>query len=119
MRREFIQYPGFAALVKSGDMSDKTLRAIEHDIMAGKGVVMQGTGGLKKLRGKRERSGKRGGWRVIFADYPKLGITIFVEAFNKPLKETLTNEEKKYLAGLKREMDMEVKRYVKKTKIQE
>ena len=45
------------------------------------GVLMEGTGGIRKLRWKREGTGKRGGVRVIYyyhnTQYPVFLLTVF------------------------------------------
>jgi hypothetical protein len=67
--------------------------------------VMQGTGGLRKLRhAPRGRSGgKRGGVRVCYAHYPAHDHIFFIAAFSKNEKGNLTPAEKKAIrAGLRR-----------------
>lgn len=45
------------------------------------GVILEGTGGIRKLRWKREGMGKRGGVRVIYyyhnEEYPVFLLTLF------------------------------------------
>jgi hypothetical protein len=64
------------------------------------GVVMEGTGGIRKFRWKREGTGKSGGARVIYyyynENYPLFVITVFI----KGKKSNLTKEERNDLSKL-------------------
>ena len=64
------------------------------------GVIMQGTGGIRKLRWAREGRGKRGGVRVIYyyhdAHLPLYLLTIF----GKGEKDNLTKAEQHALQRL-------------------
>ena len=68
------------------------------------GVLLQGTGGIRKLRWKREGSGKSGGVRVIyyFNDdrYPLFLLTLF----GKSEKANITKAERNTLAKLAEEL---------------
>jgi hypothetical protein len=64
------------------------------------GVIVKGTGGLRKLRILLQGRGKRGGGRVIYwfhsVDYP----AVLLLAFAKNEGEDVTSEERKRLIGL-------------------
>ena len=64
------------------------------------GVIMEGTGGIRKLRWKREGSGKSGGVRVIYYyhndQYPLFLLTVF----GKSEKANLSKAERNELAKL-------------------
>lgn len=64
------------------------------------GVILQGTGGIRKLRWKREGIGKSGGVRVIYYfhndKYPLFLLTVF----GKSEKENLSQAERNELAKL-------------------
>lgn len=66
------------------------------------GVLMEGTGGIRKIRWQREGLGKSGGGRVVYYyhsdDYPLFLIT----AFKKGSKANLTKEERNELVKLTR-----------------
>lgn len=61
---------------------------------------MEGTGGIRKFRWKREGTGKSGGARVIYyyynENYPLFVITVFI----KGKKSNLTKEERNDLSKL-------------------
>jgi hypothetical protein len=69
MRAVFIELPAFERL-RGQYLDDESFRALQNVLMENPvaGDVIQGTGGLRKLRwtDKRRGKGKRGGLRVIF-----------------------------------------------------
>ncbi|MHC1759419.1 MAG: type II toxin-antitoxin system RelE/ParE family toxin [Negativicutes bacterium] len=73
------------------------------------GDLIQGTGGLRKLRWKRPCIGKRGGVRIIYYYYDQQAPVYLITAFAKNEKENLTNEDKKYLAALTAQLKIEIK----------
>jgi hypothetical protein len=58
------------------------------------GVLIQGGGGLRKLRWKRSNSGKRGGARVIYFYRTEGHIILLLGAYAKSDKADLTEDEK-------------------------
>lgn len=64
------------------------------------GVIMQGTGGIRKLRWKREGSGKSGGVRVIYYFYNDRYPLFLLTIFSKTEKDNLTQAERNELAKL-------------------
>ena len=107
--RTFIEHSSFKGLIESGEMTDAELKGIQNDIMDGLGDTMPRTGGLKKLRGKEKHGGKRGGWRVIFADYAGRQITILIAAYRKVKQENLTPAQEKTMRSLKACLDKQIK----------
>ena len=105
MKREFIDWPQFEKLVKDGSITDLELKQIQNDIMAGGGATIRDTGGVKKIRSAARDGGKRGEWRVIFADYPRFAVTVLIVACKKVDREDLTPNEKKTIRALKKELD--------------
>jgi hypothetical protein len=64
------------------------------------GIVMQGTGGFRKLRLAREGGGKSGGYRVIYY-YHSVNLPVFLfTAYAKNVKDTLTSAEQNALKQL-------------------
>ena len=68
------------------------------------GVLLEGTGGIRKLRWKREGTGKSGGVRVIYyfhnEQYPLFLLTLF----GKSEKENISKAERNMLAKLAEEL---------------
>jgi len=60
------------------------------------GVIIQGTGGIRKLRWKREGSGKSGGVRIIYyyqnENYPVFLLTVFGKSEKANLSKAQRNE---------------------------
>ena len=66
------------------------------------GVLMQGTGGVRKLRWARSGSGKSGGIRVIYFFHNENMPLFLLTAFAKNEKENLSKAERNELAVLTR-----------------
>lgn len=64
------------------------------------GVVMQGTGGVRKLRWARKGKGKSGGVRVIYFFYDEDMPLFMLTVFGKGEKENLSKAEQNELAKL-------------------
>ena len=108
MRRKFIELPSFTRMVSSGEISERMLRAIQNDIMQTEADTIAGTGGLKKIRSGGSGRGKRGGVRVVFADYPRQGSAVLITAYFKNVRENLTPQQCRALADLKARLDRQV-----------
>ena len=87
--------------------ASKLLREIEREqliqylaVNPQAGVLLEGTGGIRKLRWKREGSGKSGGVRVIYyyhdGRYPLFLLTLF----GKSEKSNISKAERNVLAKL-------------------
>jgi hypothetical protein len=81
MDREFIEMPLFSQQIRSRKTSDVQLREIEKAVCRGAGAIIPGTGGYYKLRLATKTGGKRGGWRVIYLDYPDRCVSVLVDAY--------------------------------------
>ena len=68
------------------------------------GLVIQGTGGLRKLRVRRAGSGKRGGARVIYYYHNERTPIMVLLIYAKANQDDLTNAEKRRLRKLVDEM---------------
>ena len=66
------------------------------------GVIMQGTGGIRKLRWRREGMGKSGGVRVIYYFHDEYIPLYLLTVFGKNEKDNLTKSERNELAKLVR-----------------
>lgn len=65
-------------------------------------VLMQGTGGLRKIRWKREVTGKSSGVRVIYYFYNEQYPLFLLTIFGKSEKANLSQAERNELAKLTR-----------------
>ena len=64
------------------------------------GVVIPGTGGLRKLRFARPGEGKSGSLRVCYTLIPGRGIVLLMAAYGKTTKTNLTAAEKRFFKHL-------------------
>jgi len=64
------------------------------------GVIMRGTGGIRKLRWAREGGGKSGGIRVVYYFHNEQIPLYLLTVFGKGEKSNLSPSERKELAGL-------------------
>ena len=109
MKATFVELPPFARL-RADYMDDEAYRALQNELMQNPeaGDVIEGTGGLRKLRqpDPRRGKGKRGGLRVIY--YWWLGGDQFwlFTVYDKDQADDLTPEQRKVLKQLlKRELE--------------
>ncbi len=58
------------------------------------GSLIQGTGGLRKIRLKSSSKGKRGGFRVCYFDFPEKEQLFFIIIYGKNEQENLSKEDK-------------------------
>jgi len=64
------------------------------------GVLIQGTGGIRKLRWARSGSGKSGGVRVIYFHHSEVMPLYLLAIFGKNEMANISAQEKKILANL-------------------
>ena len=64
------------------------------------GDIIQGTGGIRKLRWSAKGHGKRGGMRLIYYYFIKDSQIYMLLAYPKNVKDDLSAQEKKYLKKL-------------------
>ena len=64
------------------------------------GAIMQGTGGVRKLRWSRQGSGKSGGVRVVYYFHNKRIPLYLLTVFGKGEKDNLSKAERNELAKL-------------------
>lgn len=83
MKRTFIEFASVTRVLKSEGVPDDAIRMMQRQIMEGRGDVIAGTGGLRKIRCAAEGRGKSGGVRILFADYSDAGKCLLVAAFAK------------------------------------
>ena len=97
MKRTFIEVPTFTRKWKELGLTDNNLRDLQKILLDNPkaGDVIQGTGGLRKIRIPLDNTGKRGGGRVIYVDIEYKETIYFINVYTKNEKDDLTEEEKK------------------------
>jgi hypothetical protein len=102
MDREFIHTNSFDKAWSDMGCDDDDLsilqKAISDDPQGS--PVIQGTGGVRKIRITLEGRGKRGGARVLYVDFTVRETVGLVFAYPKSDKENITESEKKIMRQL-------------------
>lgn len=84
-----------SGLLAEGERADLIAYLAQHP---NAGVLMQGTGGIRKLRWARQGGGKSGGIRVIYYYHDDRMPLYLLAAFGKNEKANLSAEERQLLA---------------------
>ena len=66
------------------------------------GKIIQGSGGIRKIRWSGSGRGKRGGSRILFYWYNKHGLLLMLFIFKKNEKDDLTKDQIKLLKSIVR-----------------
>lgn len=98
----FIESPIFTADLLEL-LSDEEYSAFQRYLIANPeaGDVIQGAGGLRKVRWSAGGKGKSGGVRVIYFHVDELEQIRLLLIYKKGIKDDLTEREKSILRGIK------------------
>jgi len=96
MIREFVYTQKFDREWRSIGLGDDDLLLLELSLLENPnaGRIMQGTGGIRKLRWALPDSGKSGGVRVLYIDFIIYNKVCMFDLFPKAGKENLSQAEK-------------------------
>ncbi|MHB8963863.1 MAG: type II toxin-antitoxin system RelE/ParE family toxin [Saccharofermentanales bacterium] len=96
MQREFVMMPEFDRQWELLGLSNDDLYRLQREILTKpeKAPVIQGTGGLRKLRFAYADKGKRGGLRVLYVDFVLCENIYLVYAYSKSDRDNLSNGQK-------------------------
>lgn len=102
MTRTFIEVPLFTKRWKEIGLDDEELQALQIMLLKDpeSGPIMEGTGGIRKVRFPLENRGKSGSVRVCYTDFAEYEVIYLITAFEKKDQENLTAEEKNVLKKL-------------------
>ena len=102
MTRTFIEVPLFSKRWKEIGLNDSELRTLQIMLLKDpeSGPVMEGTGGIRKVRFPLKNRGKSGSVRVCYTDFAEYEVIYLITAFEKNEKENLTDVEKNTLRKL-------------------
>jgi hypothetical protein len=99
----FVHFPYFLARWRELRFSDDDLRLLEMLIMVAplQAPVVQGTGGLRKLRFARSDTnrGSSGGARVGYAYFPEFDVVGVFAVFSKDQQDNFTAEQKQQISS--------------------
>ncbi len=89
-----IETPIFTRLIKSL-LSDDNYRQLQESLIVRPdcGSIIQGSGGLRKMRWKLDKSGKSGGIRVIYYWVVNDDKLLMVHVYGKSQQDALTSSQ--------------------------
>ncbi len=104
MTRTFVELPIFQRKWKELGLTDIDLRRLQEELLSDPkiGAVMQGTGGIRKMRFAFKDRGKSGSSRVIYVDFEVYEKIFLITAYPKNVKDNLTESEKNELRQMVR-----------------
>ena len=102
MTREFVTLPSFDVIWKELGLSENDKVLLEQQLLENPkiGPVMQGTGGVRKMRFAFPNRGKSGSARVIYVDFEVFEKIFFVDVYQKADKDNLTKAERNTIKGV-------------------
>lgn len=109
MIRTFIEVPLFTKRWKEIGLNDEDLLHLQIMLLKDpqSSPIMEGTGGIRKVRFPIENRGKSGSVRVCYADFEEYEVTYLITAFTKNEQDNLTSEEKNVLKKLVKSLKTE------------
>lgn len=102
MKRSFIELPIFKSRWEALGLNEEDLLRLQIELLADPkaGDVMQGTGGVRKMRFAFEHRGKSGEVRVIYVDFEVYEKIYLLTAYTKNEKDDLTKKERSEIKQL-------------------
>lgn len=112
MTRTFIQTSVFEKQWDALGLKDEDLCRLEYEIMNEPqlGVIIPGTGKLRKRRFAIGNKGKSGGTRVCYVDFVVLDTIYLFSIYPKSQKENLSKEECNTIKKLIDKLESELKK---------
>jgi mRNA-degrading endonuclease RelE of RelBE toxin-antitoxin system len=100
----FVETPIFTKALRSA-IPDEEYRALQVALILRpeQGKLIQGTGGLRKIRWSGKGHGKRGGFRLIYYWHRQTESLFMLYLYAKNEREDLTAGQKKVLSQVVRE----------------
>ncbi len=102
MTRTFIEIPLFTKRWAEIGLNDDDLLQLQIMLLKDpeSGPIIEGTGGIRKVRFPLRNQGKSGSVRVCYTDFSEYEVTYLLTAFTKKEQENLSDDEKKVLRRL-------------------
>jgi len=96
MTKEFISAQIFDKHWAAFGLNDEDLRQLQNFLMKkpNAGDIIQGTGGLTKLRWNLPDTGKSSGVRILYIDFIRQEKIMLVNCYSKSGKDNITDKEK-------------------------
>ncbi len=111
MTREFVITKEFDNNWKNMGLTDNNLKLLQQELILNpqKGDVIQGTGGLRKLRVAFENRGKSGSGRVCYVDFAVYQKIYLITAYPKNEKENLSKAERNAISVMIEQLERALK----------
>lgn len=111
MTREFIELPEFLKKWRELELTEEDLYELEVFLCKypDKGDLIQGTGGLRKLRWNLKNRGKRVGIRTLYIDFTIYEKIYLITVYAKSEKVDLSKDEKKAVRKMIETLEQEIK----------
>lgn len=111
MTRLFVMLPEFEKQWNRMNLTDDDLKRLQYELLANpqKGDLVQGTGGLRKIRFAFENRGKSGSLRVVYVDFAAYEKIFLITAYPKNEKDNLTDSERNNIRTLIRILEQSLK----------
>ncbi len=111
MTREFVITKEFDNNWKNMGLTDNNLKLLQQELILNpqKGDVIQGTGGLRKLRVAFENRGKSGSGRVCYVDFAVYQKIYLITAYPKNEKENLSKAERNAISMMIEQLERALK----------
>ncbi len=102
MTREFVYIPSFLKKWEKLGLDEEDIRRLEEMLIANPelGDVIEGTGGIRKMRFAFRGKGKSGSTRVIYIDFQTKEQIFFLDIYGKSEKGNLSKRERNELRCL-------------------
>jgi hypothetical protein len=101
VNREFIETTSYTRCI-SDYLSDEEQSELQNHLIQhpDDGDIIQGTGGIRKIRWGAKGKGKRGGVRILYYWRTAMNHIYFLGIYAKNEATNLTSKEKEYLSKL-------------------
>lgn len=111
LTREFVITKEFDNNWKNMGLTDNNLKLLQQELILNpqKGDVIQGTGGLRKLRVAFENRGKSGSGRVCYVDFAVYQKIYLITAYPKNEKENLSKAERNAISMMIEQLERALK----------
>jgi len=111
LTREFVITKEFDKNWKDMGLTDNDLKILQQELILNpqKGDVIQGTGGLRKLRIAFENRGKSGSGRVCYVDFAVYEKIYLITAYPKNVKENLSKSERNAISEMIKQLERALK----------
>ena len=111
VNRTFIEVPLFTKRWKEIGLKDDDLLRLQIMLLKDpqSGPVMEGTGGIRKVRFPIENRGKSGSGRVCYVDFTVYEKIYLITAYPKNVKENLSKSERNAISEMIKQLERALK----------